>query len=119
MSAKAPSGFGASARRLWTTITKTYDLRVDELRVLEDACREADLIDRMHAELSAPDHELVVKGSMGQPVSSPLVQEIRQHRSVLQRLLGSLRLPDESAADVGLEASASAREAAMARWGRA
>ena len=116
MASKAPAGLGPAGRRIWTTVAKTYDLRIDELRVLEDACREADLIDRIQAELSDPDHELVVKGSMGQPVSSPLVQEIRQHRSTLQRLLAGLKLPDEVAADRGQEASAGARKAAMARW---
>lgn len=110
-----PEGLGAKALVVWTEISEGYDLRIDELRVLEDACREIDLIERLEGELLHAD--LIVTGSMGQPVASPLVQELRQHRGVLARLLGWLKLPDEEAPAKG-NTSASARQAAMARWGR-
>lgn len=112
---KTPVGLGAKAKRVWTEITEAYDLRIDELRVLEDACREIDLIERLESELKGAD--LVVSGSMGQPVASPLVQELRQHRSVLARLLGWLKLA-EVEDPAASSPSASARQAAMARWGR-
>ena len=54
-------------------------------RVLEDAARVADLIERMQEELDA-DAPFVMKGSMGQPTASPLVSEIRQHRGTLTLL---------------------------------
>ena len=73
MAPRTPTGLGVSGRDLWSEIAGTYDLRPDERRLLEDACREADLIDRLESEINDPDHEMVVKGSMGQPVSSPLV----------------------------------------------
>lgn len=110
-----PEGLGDKALVVWSEIAGNYELRIDELRVLEDACREIDLIERLEAELVHAD--LMVTGSMGQPVASPLVQELRQHRGVLARLLGWLKLPDEEAPAKG-NASASARQAAMARWGR-
>lgn len=110
-----PEGLGEKALVIWTEISSGYDLRIDELRVLEDACREIDLIERLEDELRGA--ELVVNGSMGQPVASPLVQELRQHRGVLARLLGWLKLPDEESPAAGGR-SASARQAAMARWGR-
>lgn len=110
-----PEGLGAKALVVWTEIAEGYDLRIDEMRVLEDACREIDLIERLEAELEHA--ELIVTGSMGQPVASPLVQELRQHRGVLARLLGWLKLPDEEQPAKG-NTSASARTAAMARWGR-
>ncbi|MEV7654667.1 hypothetical protein AB0O39_10895 [Streptomyces anulatus] len=110
-----PAGLGDKALVVWTEISEGYDLRIDELRVLEDACREIDLIERLEADLQHA--ELIVTGSMGQPVASPLVQELRQHRGVLARLLGWLKLPDEEAPAAGGR-SASARQAAMARWGR-
>lgn len=110
-----PEGLGSKALVVWSEVSDAYDLRVDELRVLEDACREIDLIERLEAELRGA--ELIVVGSMGQPVANPLVQELRQHRGVLARLLGWLKLPDEEAPAKG-NASASARQAAMARWGR-
>jgi hypothetical protein len=113
---RTPSGLGDSGRELWSEIAGTYDLRPDERRILEDACREADLIDKLEAEIADPDHEMVVKGSMGQPVSSPLVAEIRQHRTTLRALFGSLKLPDEQAA--GDPRAVQARAAAQARWAR-
>lgn len=111
---KAPAGLGAKAKKVWSEITSVYDLRADELRILEDACREIDLIERLESELKGA--ELVVSGSMGQPVVSPLVQELRQHRGVLARLLTCLKLPDDEPG--AGERSSSARTAAMARWGR-
>lgn len=110
----SPKGLGSKAKAIWSETVDQYDLRVDELRVLEDACREADLVDRLETALDGAD--LIVKGSQGQPVANPLVQEIRQHRATLQRLLASLKLPDEpSGAEVG-QRSSSARAAANARW---
>ena len=111
----APEGLGPKALEVWIEIAGGYDLRVDERRVLEDACREIDLIERLEEELK--DADLIVTGSMGQPVASPLVQELRQHRGVLARLLGWLKLPDEEEPAKG-NTSASARQAAMVRWGR-
>lgn len=113
---KAPEKLGAKARALWADVTGKYDLRSDELRVLEDACREIDLVERIESELR--DGDLVVRGSQGQPVASPLVQEVRQHRAVLARLLGSLKLPDDEGGAGEGSQSAAARSAAAARWGR-
>ena len=111
----APARLGAKAKALWSNVTGTYELRADELRVLEDACREVDLVELLEKELAGAS--LVVKGSQGQPVANPLVQEIRQHRQVVKSLLGSLKLPDE---DGRAQASRSsqARAAAQARWRR-
>ena len=114
---KAPSGLGRKAKALWSEVTDNYDLRVDELRILEDACWEADLVDRLQSEINAADHENVVKGSMGQPVASPLVQEVRQHRTVLARLLTSLKLPEDEAGQAAGR-SAQMRQVASARWQR-
>lgn len=114
-----PQKLGPKARRIWRAITTTYQLRADELRVLEDACREVDLIERLEDALR--DAALVVHGSQGQPVANPLVQELRQHRGVLSRLLITLKLPDSEdgrAAAAAGERSSSARNAANARWRR-
>lgn len=117
---KRPNKLRARSRRLWDAVTGTYQLRADELVVLEDACREVDIVDRLERELDGADH--VVKGSMGQPVANPLLAELRQHRAVVQRLLASLKLPDgpgeQGAGSSGGERSASARAAAEARWKR-
>ena len=115
MTVRPPAKLGAKARKVWTETTKGFTLRQDELTVLEDACREIDLIDRMEAEVASSG--LIVKGSQGQPVANPLVTEIRQHRMVAQRLLASLKLP-EDAEESAAKRSATMREVANARWKR-
>lgn len=115
MNEPTPLGLAGSAS-LWEHVTSTYDLRADELRVLEDACREVDLIEAMQVELDAAD-SFLAKGSQGQPVAHPLVQELRQHRATLKSLLGSLKLPDEDGRAASSR-SEQARNAARARWQR-
>lgn len=116
-----PRNLGEAGAELWRQIATdgNYELRPDELRVLEDACREADLIDAIEAQLSADIAAgcFTVKGSMGQPVVNPLISEQRQHRSTLAGLLGKLKLPDEDS-DVSAPRSTQARSAAQSRWGK-
>ena len=105
-----------AGRRLWKQIvtSKRYELRPDELLVLEHACREADLIDELAlAQRGAP---MTVRGSQGQQVIHPLIAELRQHRATLNTLLKTLNLPDEGA---GAETrSTAARSAAQSRWSK-
>lgn len=112
-----PKGLARRSAALWRDLTKTYDLRPDELRILEDACREMDLVDDLDAATRkvVDDGALTVKGSMGQDVAHPLIQEIRQHRTTVANLLGKLKLPDDVQAE---SRGAQAREAARARWGK-
>lgn len=112
----APAGLSKKANARWNDVVRRWDLRPDELRVLEDACREMDIIDSLQKVL-AKDGPLTT-GSMGQVVAHPALGEIRQHRSVLAGLLRSLKLPDD-AAGAGVEAearSSAARKAAQSRW---
>lgn len=111
MNEKPPTGLGAKARKFWVAAVSSFEFRIDELRVLEDACREMDLIDRMESEQR--DRPLIARGSQGQEVAAPLVQELRQHRTALARLLTQLRLPDEGGEQAR---SSAARDLAMARW---
>lgn len=114
---KIPANLGDQGRALWRSIIPAFELRPDELRILHDACREADLIERLHTELVSAD--LVTKGSMGQEVASPFVSELRQHRTVLANLLKALKIPDTPATAARKKAHVSeqARSAARARWG--
>ena len=114
---KTPVKLGKRGKALWDSIVPAYELRPDELCTLEDACREADLIERLHAELATA--ELTTKGSMGQEVASPYVSEIRQHRTVLTNLLKSLKIPDSpvGAARKRAVVSEQAVAAARKRWG--
>ena len=111
---QAPAGLGPKAKRIWKETLATYELRADELRILEDACREVDLIERMEAELG--DSPLIVKGSMGQPAPSPLVTELRQHRNTYRSLIKALGLPEETDSAQAQKRSVTARAAAQARW---
>lgn len=115
--ATAPEGLGSAGSALWDSIIPAYELRPDELRMLADACREADIVQRLEDDLT--DSPLLVKGSQGQDVISPLVQEVRQHRTVLAGLLRALKLPDSptTAKQKAARTSEAARAAARARWG--
>lgn len=115
---RAPEGLGAAGRRLWGDISGTYDLRSDELRVLEDTCREADLVAAMQAQIDDAGFEMFVSGSMGQTVINPIVSEIRQHRAVIQRFLAALKLPDGADEAEADDTTSKARAAATARWSR-
>jgi hypothetical protein len=110
-----PLRLGDRALGLWRGITDKYSLRVDELYILESACREIDLIDKMEAEQKTSD--LVVFGSQGQPVAAPLIAELRQHRTTFANFMKQLKLPDEDGRAAEAVSDA-ARKAANARWGR-
>lgn len=111
----APSILGPKGRRFWREITARYMLRPDELRILQDAAAELELIDEMVAEAKGAPH--IVHGSQGQPVINPLISELRQHRATLASLLKQLKLPDENAGS-SAPRSVSARKAAQARWNK-
>lgn len=113
----APETLQQGGRALWVAVTEKYELRRDELRVLEDACHEADLVDTMAAALAGGD--LMITGSQGQQVVNPLVSELRQHRNTLAGLMRQLKLPEDGDAEREAgERSTKARAAANARWSR-
>jgi hypothetical protein len=58
-----------------------YEFRPDELVLLEDACREVDVVDKLEKDLKRTG--LWVTGSMGQDVANPLIALLGQHRSTL------------------------------------
>ena len=111
-----PSGLEQGGRTLWSSVVDRYELRPDELRTLEDACREADLVDGLRDALAESTY--MIEGSQGQLVINPLVSEVRQHRMVLRSLMAALKLPEEGRADGAGERSSQARAAAQARWSR-
>ena len=117
---QAPPRLSDKARKLWQKTVTDFVLREDEFVLLEQACREVDLIDEMRRTL---DREgLMLSGSMGQPVAHPLLAEVRQHRQQLASLLRALKIPD---GDVGSgqvvdgSVSSQARAAAQTRWSQA
>ena len=110
---KVPMGLGSRGKRFWNSVVEVYELRPDELFVLEDACHEADMVARLEAE--SQEATLTAAGSMGQLVAHPVIIELRQHRSTFARLVKQLNLPDEPGGQKK-DASSRARDAANARW---
>ena len=121
---KPPTGLRRAGKALWEAVhDKGYVLRPDELRILEDCCREIDLIDQMETKLRRELRAggFTVKGSMGQPVVNPLISELRQHRTAVASMLARLKLPDLNTGADGGAAPADGRgeqqrNAAQARW---
>ena len=116
---RPPAHLGPGGSRLWRSISDAYELRPDEHQILADCARERDLIDGLEdAQRDAP---MLVQGSRpGQQVISPMVSELRMHRSVLASLLRALSIPDddERVARVMSARSQQATKAARARWDR-
>lgn len=110
----APRELGTVGKKLWRDTLKDYDLRTDEREILKAACAEADLIGKLEKALEGED--MVVSGSMGQPVPHPLLAELRQHRTAMAGLLRGLKLPDLSASE---GESNQQRDAANSRWATA
>ena len=108
-----PSGLDLPGKRLWKRITTAYELREDELVLLDQACRVADTLARLEDGMrGAP---LIVTGSMGQQREHPLLSEARQQRALLGRLVAQLKIPDEGGIS---NRSTQARKAAQVRWSR-
>lgn len=113
---KAPAGLGAKAAKFWTDTTSVYELSAHEALMLEGACRELDLIERLEQGLEGQD--LVAVGSMGQPVAHPLLAEVRQHRAAFNSIVKQLRLPEVEDEKPMSPRSMQAQAAANARWSR-
>lgn len=83
-----PEGLGERAEALWSGTVDGKVLEAGELVLLEEACRLVDQIDVMQAALDGQG--LVVKGSRGQLVASPLIREIRANKLAVTRILRQL-----------------------------
>lgn len=106
-----PESLDTSGARLWRDVVAKYDLRVDELAVLEAACKTADMISTLDDAWAALGKPFVTSGSMGQDVIHPLIGERRQQQSALAALFRQLKLPDEGGAGANQQ-----RGAAQSRW---
>lgn len=110
----APKNMGPRGLDFWRKVTGAYELRVDELRVLEEACRTMSLIEKL--EEGAASEPLYMEGSQGQQVINPAISELRQQRNTLKGLLLTLKLPDEAEPVGDTPRSTQARDAAKSRW---
>ena len=118
--AGVPAHLRAKGTQVWKSVTADYVLRDDEKVLLEQICREADLIQELHEELRKLP--IMMTGSMGQDIVNPLLMEIRQHRSLMADLHKKLALPDLDKPVSGGVPDISPnqnRSAAMSKWGKA
>ncbi len=107
----APAGLSARAGEFWARIQDEFEPSDAETELLVEVVQTITEIDSLKAALTADG--VSVQGSMGQKRVHPAVNEIRQHRMALARLLKQLDLSDE---EPETEATKAARRAAQARW---
>lgn len=115
MTHEPPASLATPGAELWSNIVGKYDLRADELRTLEDACAAVDMVAALTSVWVEEGRPVTTKGSMGQQVIHPLIGEIRTQRASLNKLLQSLKLPDEP----GGAKQNQNRDAANSRWAQA
>lgn len=110
---KPPATLAVAGKALWTVHLKDYDFRVDELAVLELACKTADMIATLDREWDALGKPFMTRGSMGQDVIHPLIGERRAQQAQMAALLGKLKIPDTAQGGAVVNP---ARAAADSRW---
>jgi hypothetical protein len=86
-----PDGLAASGDRLWRSVADAFELDIHEQLLLMQACRTADILDRLDTEARA--NPVTVINVKGDRVPHPALTETRQQSIVLSRLLASLRMP--------------------------
>ena len=118
MTITQPTNLGSAGAALWCAMTEEFDFTGEPVKIaiLERACRVSDQIARL--EEATATEPMTAKGSMGQLVIHPFIQEIRQQTSTLNALIKSLGLPetDEERHAKAEQRSQHARNAANARW---
>ncbi len=86
----APRGLQRGGRALWGSVTTRFELTGPEMIILKQACRTADLVDRLDQDIRRAGM-LDYEGGLRR-----VVVEHRMQSLTLARLIGSLRLPDEN-----------------------
>src|SRR4051794_27952245 len=112
---RPPTGLRTAGKRLWSAVAGLYVLNPAETSILAEACRTADELSRLERAVRALP-SLVAEGSTGQPRSHPLLEEVRRHRVLLERLTASLALPDEDEESGMRPGQKHAQRAARGRW---
>jgi len=113
---KAPTGLGPRGRAFWRATIAGFDLERGELELLAEVCRTLDEVDALTAAIGRDG--VTVAGSAGQTRTHPAINEVRQHRLALGRLLGQLALPDLDGRAIPKPSSLRAAHAARSRWRR-
>lgn len=108
-----PAGLSPRAESFWRKSAADFELTDGEAELLTEAAYLLTEIDGLRGALARDG--LTVAGASGQPRVHPAVNEVRQHRMALMRLLKALDLPAEDEQPES-QTSKDARNAANARW---
>jgi P27 family predicted phage terminase small subunit len=114
MTARAPTGLGTRGKRVWRRLHEHYEFSPAEVELVVEVCRTVDTLEQL-AEVVAADGTTSV-GSKGQKVAHPALQELRQQRIALGRLLAQLAVEDVDGRALPSPQTLRARKAATARW---
>lgn len=89
----SPEGLSDRGNELWASLLEQHPAMSDaDKQVALEACRTADLIDRL--ERICLVSEPVIENERGMLVTHPAIVEVRQQRQTLKQLVAALRLPD-------------------------
>lgn len=111
-----PDGLASAGAALWESITGKYELRPDELAILEGACRAADMRAAIDADWQAEGRPMSTKGSMGQLVEHSHPKAMRAWQAAQDSALARLKLPDDATAAAPVNQN---RSAGQSRWAAA
>jgi hypothetical protein len=89
---KQPEGLQECGLTLWNDITEAYELAPQELLLLEQACRTADLTTTLMRTVE-DEGELILSNRYQEPRVHPALVELRNQRILLARILVVLRIP--------------------------
>jgi hypothetical protein len=101
-------------RAIWSGVPEDSELDERETAVLHEACRQADLVARLEADLAGAPLTYAMRNG-GERIN-PVVNALNTSRSLLVRALGQLELTDAELAGAPSVRSLAARRAAQARW---
>lgn len=117
MAVQAPRVLEAAGKRFWREVTSKYELRADELRTLESACRSLDMVAAVTDEWDRLGRPYMTTGSMGQDVEHPMIGTMDKAQKAFELYVKRLALPDEPEG-AGVKPN-QARAAANTKWAAA
>jgi hypothetical protein len=114
MKYQTPEGLRIRGTEFWDKLSHTYEFNDAELYLLEQICREQDLIQSIQEDINLG--YLRMTGFNGNDIADPLLTELRQHLTIITSLIKALKIPlDETE-----KAKISSRQRANAnvRWSK-
>ncbi|MGE7438549.1 hypothetical protein [Kitasatospora sp. NPDC001175] len=85
---------GQRARALWDEVTGEYDLGAHEIALLSEICECLENLDALNETIRSEGETVPSQGYSAAPKVHPALQEARQQRIALARLVSALRLPE-------------------------